>query len=132
LESAFAYYHWIPEAVFTITSVSTLKTKAFDTPVGHFRYSSVKPTLFWGYTLLKVEAFGVKIAEPEKALLDFLYLNPKVESMADFEALRFDTDQMRQDIDREKLSAYVRMFDSVSLSKRVHAFIQFLDYAQSI
>jgi hypothetical protein len=52
--------------------------------------------------------------------------------MADFEALRFDTDQMRQDIDREKLSAYVRMFDSVSLSKRVHAFIQFLDYAQSI
>ena len=53
LETAFSYYGWIPEAVFTITSISTRKTQAFDTPVGHFRYSSVKPALFFWLPIIE-------------------------------------------------------------------------------
>lgn len=132
LEKAFAYYHWIPEAVFTITSVSTLKTKVFDTPLGNFCYSSIKPSLFWGYQLIKVDEYGIKMAEPEKALLDFLYLNPNIQTLADFESLRFNIDQIREDVNQEKLTSYSNLFESASLSKRVKTFIKYLDYVESL
>ncbi|HRD82715.1 MAG TPA: hypothetical protein PLL53_18270 [Saprospiraceae bacterium] len=122
LETAFAHYGWIPEAVFTITSISTRKTQVFDTPIGHFRYSSVKPSLFFGYRLLMPDGYGTKIAEPEKALLDFLYLRPKIATIADFEGLRLNLDQMRNDIDQNKLEAYCSLFDSQSLTERVRIF----------
>lgn len=132
LETAHAYYGWIPEAVFTVTSVSTRKTQAFDTPVGLFRYSTVKPALFFGYRLLKTERYGTKIAEPEKALLDFLYLHPKIAAIADFEALRFNRDQMRLDINQEKLSAYCALFNSITLAKRLRIFQNYLYHAESV
>lgn len=132
LETAFAFYGWIPEAVFTTTSVSTLKTRVFDTPVGCFRYSSLNPKHFWGYRLIKTDDLGIKMAEPEKALLDFLYLHPKLETKVDFEALRFNTDQMRGQIDREKLLAYNKQFDSVALNKRVFSFTNFIYYDESV
>lgn len=132
LETAFAYYGWIPEAVFTITSISTRKTQIFDTPVGHFRYSSVKPSLFFGYRLLRHEGYGAKMAEPEKALLDFLYLRPKIATTADFEALRLNLDQMRNDIDQEKSEVYCSLFDSHSLSERVRIFQNYLYHVESV
>jgi predicted transcriptional regulator of viral defense system len=132
LETAFSYYGWIPEAVFTITSISTRKTQAFDTPVGHFRYSSVKPALFFGYRLLNTEGYGTKIAEPEKALLDYLYLNPKIATIADFEALRFNLDQMRDDINKEKLNAYCSLINAHALSERVNFFKNYLYHAESV
>lgn len=130
LETAFSHYGWIPEAVFTITSISTQKTQTFDTPVGHFRYSSVKPSLFFGYRLLMPEGFGTKIAEPEKALLDFLYLRPKISAIPDFEGLRLNLDQMKNDIDPEKLAAYCSLFDSHSLSERVRIFKNYLYHVE--
>ncbi|MBX2928097.1 MAG: hypothetical protein KF852_09700 [Saprospiraceae bacterium] len=132
LETALAYYGWIPEAVFTITSISTRKTQAFDTPVGCFRYSSMKSSLFFGYRLLIPEGLGTKIAEPEKVLLDYLYLHPKMATIEDFEALRLNLDQMRNDIDRKKLEAYCLLFDSHSLSERVRIFQNYLYHVESV
>lgn len=131
LESALAHYGWIPEAVFTFTSVSTLKTKVFDTPKGRFRYSTVKPSLFFGYKILSVEGRGIKMAEPEKALLDFLYFHPKAEEEADFEAYRFNLTQMRADLDIEKLAAYEMLFNSPVLSKRLFTFKTLLNHVES-
>ena len=70
LESAWRWYDFIPEGVFTITSVSTLKTAAFATPLGHFSYRRLKPDLFWGYRLEEYGSFRFKIADPAKAILD--------------------------------------------------------------
>lgn len=132
LETALSYYGWIPEAVFTITSISTRKTQVFDTPVGHFRYSSMKPSLFFGYRLLKPDGYGTKIADPEKALLDFLYLRPKIRTKDDFEALRLNLDQMQHDIDWEKFDAYCALFDSYALLERVHTFKNFLHHVEPV
>ena len=132
LESALAHYGWIPEGVFTFTSVSTLKTCVFDTPKGRFRYSSVKPALFFGYKILPTEGGGIKMAEPEKALLDFLYFHPKAREAADFAAYRFNLAQMRADLDGEKLAAYCSLFASPSLTKRLSVFQNFLHHAESL
>jgi len=76
LESALSYYSLIPEAVADVTSVSTKKTSRFTNSIGNFVYQRVKPDAFRGYRSYKDEA-GLEclIAEPEKAVVDFLYLN---------------------------------------------------------
>jgi len=131
LESALAHYDWIPEGVFTFTSISTLKTSVFDTPKGRFRYSTIKPALFWGYKMLYVDGRGVKIAEPEKAILDFLYFHPKIREEEDFESYRFNLVQMRDDLDVEKLATYCTLFSSPALTKRLSTFRRILDHVES-
>ena len=132
LESAFSHYDWIPEAVITVTSVTTRKTQAFDTPVGHFRYSSTKPLLHFGYRLLDVDGYGAKMAEPEKALLDFLYFHPRVADQDAFEALRLNVEQVRNDLNRETLEAYCALFESDALEKRLCTFTKYLYHAETI
>lgn len=76
LESALSYYGLIPEAVADITSITSKKTNCFKNSLGEFIYQHLKPEVFKGYHSFKDEAgMEVLIAEPEKAVVDFLYLN---------------------------------------------------------
>src|SRR3989338_1042202 len=54
LEYALDFYGLIPEAVFSLTSISTRKTKSFTNPLCTFFYRSVKPSLFFGYEKIKI------------------------------------------------------------------------------
>lgn len=129
LHSAFAHYGWIPEGVFTLTSISTRKTTLFDTPIGRFKYFSIKPQLFFGYRIITHDGHGIKMAEPEKALLDFLYFHPNVMDETDFESYRFNLSQMKADIGIEKLNAYGSLFDSPTLFKRLSVIKKMIDHA---
>jgi predicted transcriptional regulator of viral defense system len=73
LEKALSYYDIIPETVYTITSVTTKSTREFATPRAAFSYQRIKKSVFTGYSPKKVEGITVFIAEPEKALADYLY-----------------------------------------------------------
>ena len=76
LESALSYYKMIPERVMATTSVTTRKTKKFTNPLGVFIYRQVNVSLFFGFVAKKDEfGFPYFMAEPEKALLDYIYLN---------------------------------------------------------
>ncbi|MEQ1666383.1 MAG: hypothetical protein ABL927_13515, partial [Bdellovibrionales bacterium] len=131
LSSALSHYDWIPEGVFSFTSVSTRKTCVFETPGGQFQYFTVKPALFFGYKILYDAGLGIKIAEPEKAILDFLYFHPKLQQEADFESYRFNLPQMQADLDLEKLDAYAGLFTSAALLKRLVTFKNILNHAES-
>jgi len=73
---ALGYYDLIPEKVVDVTSVTTKKTAKFTNPFGTFIYQHLKTNLFFGFKKIEDEnGFPVLIAEPEKALLDFIYLN---------------------------------------------------------
>lgn len=74
LEWALSTYGLIPEASGTITSVTSLKTAHFKNASGHFMYRHVKPVYFFGYVQQNIPV-SHWIAEPEKALLDFIYLS---------------------------------------------------------
>lgn len=129
LQSAFAHYGWIPEGVFTFTSISTAKTTLFDTPIGRFSYSSIKPALFFGYQIITNKGFGIKMAEPEKALLDFLYFHPKLQQETDFESFRFNLSQMQEDIKMEQLEMYGELFSSKVLAKKLIIIRKMIDNA---
>ena len=134
LESAFSFYHFIPEGVFRTTSVGTLKTASFDTPIGYFHYRNIKPFLFFGYRLerqAKGEMPGsYKIASPEKALIDFLYLNPQYKDEVDLDSLRFNWEAFGEAVDMERLEEYVKYIGSGSLTKRMGILLN-LFHAQS-
>jgi hypothetical protein len=76
LEYALSFYDLIPERVYDITSITTKKTTRFVNKFGVFTYQHVKPGAFRGFIIAKDESGLVFfIAKPEKAIVDFLYLN---------------------------------------------------------
>ena len=126
LVSAMSYYNLIPEAVFNITSVGTLKTTLFDTPYGRFEYRNIKPSLFFGYKLVTSNNFTIKIAEPEKMMLDYCYL-VKPTSQQDFESLRINKEEIIKLIDITKLDAYLSLFKSPIMNHRAGIFKTYIN-----
>ena len=119
LESALRYYNLIPEVVFLTTSITTRKTKLIKTAIGNFQYRSVKENLFFGYKIIDLNGVAYKIAEPEKALLDFLYLRGDLKTEADFDELRINEEDYHKIINQAKLEKYLDVFNSATLSRKV-------------
>ena len=73
LEYMLSKYGAIPEAVFSITSVTTKSTRIYSSDLKNFIYKSISSDLFSGY---KEETFKDKtifVAKRSKALFDFIY-----------------------------------------------------------
>lgn len=119
LEFALNYYSLIPEIVFWRTSITSKKTKKYTVEIGNFLYHSIKEQLFFGYKLVKFNNSAFKIAEPEKALLDFLYLRKDVKNENDLYELRINEYEYKEIIDQEKLKKYLEKFDSKILTKKI-------------
>lgn len=124
MESALSVYGFIPEGVFQITAVSTLKTKQFRTPLGTFSYQHLKPALFFGYRLEAYQRYFFKMATPEKAVLDFLYLRPELVTMEHIEGLRFNLPEIRRTLDVGVFNTFLDAFKNKALSKRAAIFLQ--------
>lgn len=76
LETALSHYRLIPEKVAPTTSITARKTKTFQNKEGLFIYRHIKTTAYFGFQLMRDQSgFPYFLAEPEKALLDYLYLN---------------------------------------------------------
>jgi predicted transcriptional regulator of viral defense system len=119
LETALSHYGWIPEGVFSFSSVTTRKTQAFESPLGAFFYRSLKPSLYFGYKILAVGGLNIRIAEPEKTILDFFYFRSDIRDMEDLASFRFNIFDMKQTLDMVKLADYASLFQSRSLDKKV-------------
>jgi predicted transcriptional regulator of viral defense system len=129
-ESALAYYGLIPEGVYTITSATTLKTNRFMTSLGAFSYRHLKPELMFGYRLVEGAGQHFKIAEPEKLLLDYMYLNTDIQSADDVESLRINQEELRSLVNESRLIEYLAMFENKALEKRVDTFRNTFHYAE--
>jgi predicted transcriptional regulator of viral defense system len=126
LSSALSFYNLIPEAVFNITSVGTLKTSSFETVYGRFDYRSLKPSLFFGYKLIKMNSLTFKIAEPEKIILDYCYLI-KPDSVLEFESLRINKEEIIQLFNFARFDSYLSVYKSTIVNRRANNFKSFLN-----
>ncbi|MBI2966904.1 MAG: hypothetical protein HYY40_03705 [Bacteroidetes bacterium] len=123
LESALSFYELLPERVMSTTSVSTNKTNEFDTNKGRFSYCSISKDLFFGYTLHRFSDSpdtAIMIAEPEKAILDFLYLKRSYNSHDEIRELRFNEIILKKDIAKVKLNKYLKKYNNKRLEKRIN------------
>ena len=126
LEYALSYHEIIPEGVFSFTSVSGLKTQRFNTEIGVFTYRHIKPRLFFGYQIIKIGDSNLLMAHLEKAILDFLYLNPQYQTLNDFEGLRFNKIELQEKLNHFRFENYQKIFNNQSLNKRVETLINYI------
>ena len=74
LQSALYYHGMISQIPMMTYSISAARTRIFKTPLGTYSIHHVHHSFFFGYK--SVGEHGIKLATPEKAILDFLYLGP--------------------------------------------------------
>lgn len=116
LEYALSRYGIIPETVYTMTSVTTRITREFIVNNKAFTYSHIKRPAYRGYMTERMGGVNVLIAEPEKALVDYLY----------FVALKRKSLNERLDAHRLKkkiIIEYAMLFGRESLIKLVKTVI---------
>ncbi len=129
LEMAFSHYNLIPESVYGITSVASRKTNNFKNDLGEFIYRHIKPELMFGYNLLKYKNHSFRIAEMEKAALDYFYLNSHLETENDFAGMRFNGEEFTNKADKKKIERYLKEFNNKNLEIRFGRFLKFINYA---
>lgn len=136
LHTALSIYGMIPEAVTSITSVSTLKTASFENSFGQYSYQNVKPLLFFGYkpVMLPVGSANINapqqawmLAHPEKALIDLLYLYPFYDNEEELEQLRLDENYMTEDLDLDRLADFQQKIGSKALDGRIRKLLKIYD-----
>ncbi|MEI6650184.1 MAG: hypothetical protein WCL23_01985 [Candidatus Moraniibacteriota bacterium] len=123
LEMALHHYGIIPEAVFTVTSVTTRKTKSFSTPLGTFSFQKIKKEAFGGFETVLREGVSFNLAVPEKAVVDFLYLNRNIlnGSREQFEGYRFNEDFA---FDEKTLREFAYAFNNAKTTMLTDTFIK--------
>ena len=109
LETALSHYSIIPEVSMAVTSITAKPTRKFKNKHGLFLYRTVKPEFFTGYYIEKQFSYDILIAEPEKAIIDYLYLN-KYPGKMDLADKRFNRDILAN-LRKNKLSKYARLFN---------------------
>ncbi len=122
LEYVLSIYGLIPEAVHTITSVTTRKTMRIENALGTFVYQHVKAGAFRGFRLASHEKWASIVAEPEKALIDYLYFHLSsfgldAQKMLE-ESLRLQNLDM---LDEKKLTTFSALFDNAKLTRLVES-----------
>jgi len=72
-------------------------------------YRSVRPESFRGYIIEKHHGFNILIAEPEKALVDYLYFKTLRGGTFDKKAERIDQRRVEQ-LNKKKLERYAKLY----------------------
>ena len=122
LESALSFHGWIPEATYTVTSVSLKRSATFETPLGTFSYSRIPKLNFVEVLRVKEGNSIFLMASPVKALLDYVLVYKKEanEPFQLFESLRID-DKFFKDISFHSLTGIASAYGSVRIATFVKA-----------
>jgi predicted transcriptional regulator of viral defense system len=127
LHTALSWYDLIPEMIVPTTSVSSRKTNKFSTPLGNFDYHRIKQELFgFGYSLEDMDLSGNKnrksrkimVATPQKAILDFFYINSYYSSEKEMEDLRLNNTMLAKIVNK-KFYQYLERYQSRALESRI-------------
>lgn len=107
-ESALSRYSILSQIPYTLTFATTKTSKKQNLAGREVEYRQLKDELFFGYNLVG----GIYIAEPEKAILDQLYLMSKGKIVSDI------SEWSLVGLDKKKLLQYAKKFP-LTVQKRV-------------
>ena len=124
LEFALNYYGIIPDIPGTYTSVSSRTTKYFINVFGNFTYQKVRTEFFTGYETRNEKNISFNIATPEKALIDYLYLNKNnIKNSSDFwKEMRIDEDFKFK---KKKLEFYNTLLGDKKVDKLIKSVLDY-------
>ncbi len=115
LSHALNYYQLFDQYSPSVISVTAKESKKYLFDNFTFKYSKVKPDMYFGFTKKIVNGKEVRLAEPEKALIDYLYLDRSFSSASwVFEKLR----DHHQALDVNKLQIYA-IQSGITLQRKI-------------
>jgi len=117
-DAALSFQGVIPETVYTVTSATTRITREFKVRNIRFVYHKLKKEAYAGYKSIKYLDSTILIAEPEKALADYLYFVALKKRDLHYERLNL------KKIKKDRLLNYVKLFKQpkmIKLTKKIYA-----------
>jgi len=130
LEYALAWYGLIPERVDMFTSITTGRSRFFDTPAGQFSYVHISEKRFaFGITLQTGSSLNWMITEPLKALADKVWTDKRFQPVSYASYADYLFEDLR--IDEAVLGKYfspgnARELKEVYLSRKISLMVEFL------
>lgn len=117
-DAAMSYHGIIPETIYTITSATTRTTREFVVEGVLYRYHHLKKSAFTGYEPINYLDVTVLMAEPEKALADYLYYVDIKKRELHYERINL------KKIKKTRLKKYIKLFKRpgmLKLTEKIYA-----------
>ena len=115
-EYALAFYNILPEMPYMITSATTKPTRNFAVDSKVFAYLKIKQEAYTGYSLASTGEKSFLIAEPEKALVDYLYFVALGKKPV-YERLNLEN------LSNEKIAEYAKLYNRPKLNRLVRKLV---------
>ena len=130
VQSALAFHGLIPDIVHTTLSVSTGRPERRETPLGIFEFRHIQRELLRGYHMLELQgpkqpSQQARVAKPEKALLDLIYLQPGGDTPVYLRELRL---QNLERLDMDELYRQAEIFNTPKLQRAAEAILHLVQY----
>lgn len=126
IDYALSYYGLIPERVEMITSVTTRRSRDFDTPFGVFSYHMLSPHRYAvGAVFETAGNIPYLVASPEKALVDKVWKDKRFSGSRISEFDDYLCDDLRMDrgdlgkLDYDRLQAIAGAYDSAKINNLI-------------
>lgn len=103
-DTALSFHKIIPETIYGITSSTTKATREFRVANIQYKYFKIKKEIYLGYKPIKYLNNTILIAEPEKALADYVYFIDLNKRSLNYERINL------RDINRTKLMQYIKLY----------------------
>ncbi len=126
---ALSYHGLIPEAIHTVTAMTTKRSRTFNTAIGVFSYRQINPAIFGlGISIEKTNAGSFLIAGKEKALCDKMYFTSDCTFTSKRMIHEFLEDDLRIDIDEIKNpdTAIILDYFKITKSKKIKLLYNYL------
>jgi predicted transcriptional regulator of viral defense system len=115
LESGLSHWGLSTQSSVALTCVTTGKPKEYRTPEFTIIFRTISKRLYWGFIEKQTRYSKYAIAEPEKALLDWIYLTLQSGLKPSLDEIEF------KPIDKQKLSKYVAKYPGTVRNTLMHS-----------
>ena len=130
LDYALWFHGLIPESVYEITSLTTKRSKSFETAYGVFSYKQIKKELFnIGLEIKSVKSGNFIIASKEKALCDKIFFTKDISIRNKIAMIEFLENDLRIDMDEliDCEMSILHQYFAVSKSKKIEILIKVIE-----
>jgi predicted transcriptional regulator of viral defense system len=115
LESALGHWGLSTQSSVALTCVTTGKPREYRTPEFTIVFRTISKRLYWGFTEKQTRYSKYAIAEPEKALLDWIYLSMQAGLKPSLDEIEFKS------IDRQRLAKYAVKYPGTVRNTLMHS-----------
>ncbi len=115
LESALNHWGLSTQSSVALTCVTTGKPKEYRTPEFAITFRTISKRLYWGFVEKQTRYSKYAIAEPEKALLDWVYLTLQAGLTPSLDEIEFKS------IDKQRLAKYAIKYPGTVRNTLMHS-----------